>query len=216
MDRKEAIEVIKKNWPDSGFTQLREALNTLVPELKESEDEKIRKEIIDYLSNELHNVKQLTPRTNEFEAWIAYLEKRKEQRPEMIQWTGKNLKEVIDFTGKSPRFDEWFKSWEEYENYVHSHNSILKLFCDNGSHYEVPVCAWIVKTPDGHNVPSVAKYIQQGLGVKIGETKIYLEDDGDEPPYTQEWLSLETTEFKIPDGAFKADDEVEVFLRKKQ
>lgn len=54
-----------------------------------------------------------------------------------------------------------------------------------------------------------------GQGVKIGETKIYLEDDGDEPPYAQEWLDLESTEFKIPDGAFKDGDEVEVFLRKK-
>lgn len=79
----------------------------------------------------------------------------------MIQWTGNNLKEVIDFTGKSLRFGEWFKSWEEYENYVHSHNDILKLFCEDGSHYEVPVGAWIVKTPDGYNVPSVAKYVQQ-------------------------------------------------------
>ena len=84
-----------------------------------------------------------------------------EQPIDMIQWTGNNLKEVIDFTGKSPRFGEWFKSWEEYENYVHTHNDILKLFCEDGSHYEVPIGAWIVKTPDGYNVPSVAKYIQQ-------------------------------------------------------
>jgi hypothetical protein len=27
MERKEAIEVIKKNWPDSSFTMLREALD---------------------------------------------------------------------------------------------------------------------------------------------------------------------------------------------
>lgn len=53
----------------------------IFPEIKESEDERIRKEIINYLSNELHNVKQLTPRTNEFEAWIAYLEKQKEKQP---------------------------------------------------------------------------------------------------------------------------------------
>ena len=79
----------------------------------------------------------------------------------MIQWTGSNLKEVIDFTGKSPRFGEWFNSWEEYENYVHTHNDILKLFCKDGSYYEVPVGSWIVKTPDGYNLPSVAKYIQQ-------------------------------------------------------
>lgn len=53
-------------------------------------------------------------------------------------------------------------------------------------------------------------------GVKIGETKIYLEDNGDEPPYSQEWLDLESTEFKLPDGAFQSGDEVEVILRKKQ
>jgi hypothetical protein len=47
MERKDAIEVIKKNWPDSSFTMLREALETLIPELKESEDEKIRKALID-------------------------------------------------------------------------------------------------------------------------------------------------------------------------
>ena len=86
---------------------------------------------------------------------------QQEQPNNMIQWTGNNLKEVIDFTGKSPRFGEWFKSWEEYENYVHSHNDILKLFCEDGSHYEVPVGAWIVKTPDGYNVPSVSRFVQE-------------------------------------------------------
>lgn len=84
---------------------------------------------------------------------------QQEQPDNMIQWTGDNLKEVIDFTGKSPRFGEWFKPWEEYENYVHPHNNILKLFCEDGSHYEVPIGAWIVKTPDGYNVPSVARFI---------------------------------------------------------
>lgn len=88
-----------------------------------------------------------------------FISSRQQVQPDMIQWTGNNLKEVIDFTGKSPKFGEWFKSWEEYENYVHSHNDILKLFCEDGSHYEVPVGAWIVKTPDGHNVPSVARFI---------------------------------------------------------
>lgn len=55
-----------------------------------------------------------------------------------------------------------------------------------------------------------------GQGVKIGETKVYLEDDGDDPPYSQEWLDLETTEYQIPDGVFKNGDEVDVILRKKQ
>ena len=65
----------------------------IFPELKESEDERIRKEIINYLLNEQHNVKQLTPRTNEFEAWIAYLEKQKEKQP--AEWSAED-EEILD------------------------------------------------------------------------------------------------------------------------
>ena len=57
-------------WPEPDYDEEKA--------VKESEDERIRKEIIKYLLNELHNVKQLTPYTNEFEDWIAYLEKQKE------------------------------------------------------------------------------------------------------------------------------------------
>ncbi len=50
----------------------------------------------------------------------------------------------------------------------------------------------------------------------LGETEIYLEDDGDDPPYTQEWLDLETHEFQLPDGVFKPGDKVEILIRKKK
>lgn len=83
-------------------------------------------------------------------------EKQDEQKPCMIQWKGDNLKEVIDFTGKDKNFKKWFKSFEEYEKYVHEHNNIFKLFIENGNHYEIPVGAWIVKTPDGYNIASNA------------------------------------------------------------
>lgn len=78
-----------------------------------------------------------------------------------IQWKGNNLKEIVEFTGKSPKFNDWFKTWEEYENYVHAHNNIFKLFNEDGSRFEVPVGAWIVKTPDGCNVASKSTFIQQ-------------------------------------------------------
>ena len=47
MDRKEAIEIIIKNYPhvSSSGTQFESALRELIPELKENEDEKIRKVI---------------------------------------------------------------------------------------------------------------------------------------------------------------------------
>jgi len=130
-------------------------LQDLFPELKESEDEEIRKGIIAILNNYVDN-------SNIFKAKIlALLEKQGEQKPYMIQWKGNNLKEVIDFTGKDKNFGKWFKSFEEYEKYVDDHNGIFKLFNADGSHYEIPVGAWIVKTPDGYNVASKAKYKQK-------------------------------------------------------
>lgn len=46
MNRNEAIEIVKKNWPNNGFTQFREALETLIPELRVNEDERIRTRLI--------------------------------------------------------------------------------------------------------------------------------------------------------------------------
>ena len=83
MNTKEAIERIKARFDK--WTLDEEDLEALraLGLVAESEDERIRKQIIDYFSNELHNVKQLTPRTNEVEAWISYLEKQKENH---IPW----------------------------------------------------------------------------------------------------------------------------------
>ena len=44
MDRQEAIQIVKSNWPE-GRQMLSEALQFLIPELKESEDERLRKAI---------------------------------------------------------------------------------------------------------------------------------------------------------------------------
>jgi len=82
MNKEEAIEIIRKNWPDASFTQLRVALETLIPELKDSEDERIRKEIIEFIQwsedrgmtrHDFHQAKRPSE-------WIAYLEKQKEQK----------------------------------------------------------------------------------------------------------------------------------------
>ena len=140
----EAIERAKKLY-SKGIAE------EIFPELKESEDDKIRKEIISILRNAYW-----TWNKNRFNELVAWLEKQSEQKPCMVQWKGDNLKEVIDFTGKDKNFEKWFKSFEEYEKYVHEHNNIFKLFSENGNHYEIPVGAWIVKTPDGYNIASNA------------------------------------------------------------
>lgn len=51
--------------------------------------------------------------------------------------------------------------------------------------------------------------------VKIGETQIYLEDDGGEQPYDgKQWLDLSCTEYEIPKALFKDGDNVEIIIRK--
>jgi hypothetical protein len=78
MERNEAIEIVRKNWPDGSYSQLREALETLIPELKESEDERMIKSIIKSITDlspacfEIYGVKK--------EDIIAWLEKQSEQK----------------------------------------------------------------------------------------------------------------------------------------
>ena len=118
--------------------------------------------------------------------WYLRKQSLPNKAKDMVQWTGDNLKEVVNFTGKSPNFDEWFKSWEEYEEYVHSHGDIFKLFSEDGTHCEVPVGAWIMKTPEGYNVPSkcVVKTAKQ-KPTKCSEDTVpvrFEEEDGDKYP----------------------------------
>ena len=51
MDRKEAIEIIIKNYPhvSNSGSQFESALRELIPELAESDDERVRQEIHAYL-----------------------------------------------------------------------------------------------------------------------------------------------------------------------
>ena len=50
---------------------------------------------------------------------------------------------------------------------------------------------------------------------KIGETQIYIEDDGGEPPYGgKQWIDLGCLEYEIPKDKFKDGDNVEVIIRK--
>lgn len=79
MTREEAIEVLKKKveYLESD-KRFKAAVETLIPELKESEDEKIRKWLIDYFKavgkSWIH--RDISP-----EQIIDWLEKQKEQKP---------------------------------------------------------------------------------------------------------------------------------------
>lgn len=116
MDRKEAIEIIRKNMPSDKSLPVYEALQTLVPELVESEDEKIRQFL-------LRLVKRCPESSIDFMGEIkkgdviAWLEKQKEQK-----WgedDEKMLARIIERgqsqiqmfeTGLLPEHIDWLKS----------------------------------------------------------------------------------------------------------
>lgn len=69
----ETLEKARKVYSNisSGYSNLKKILENAFPELKESEDERIRKAIIEYF--ESCNIKHLD--------WIAWLEKQGEPKP---------------------------------------------------------------------------------------------------------------------------------------
>ena len=101
MERKKAIEVIKKNWPDSSFTMLREALETVIPELKESGYDRIRKALINGFNKLDKSAVWYNGITNG--QILAWLEKLCEQKPvnkpkfkvgDLIKYTNHNKQPI--------------------------------------------------------------------------------------------------------------------------
>ena len=84
MNREEAIGVVRKNYPHVGVSgsEFETALRELVPELRESEDERIRKVLLNLVSNDKDAgyTKFYEERGITCDDAIAYLEKQKEQK----------------------------------------------------------------------------------------------------------------------------------------
>jgi hypothetical protein len=73
-----------------------------------------------------------------------------DQYPNMIMWTGENLKDVVDFTGKSERFGEWFSTWESFERHVKSEGNTFKLIKSSGNEI-ARVGDWLYRDQQGQN-----------------------------------------------------------------
>ena len=92
MNREEAIKIVKSHYP-ANKQMLNEALEFLIPELKESEDEKMRKELITFLDEIWHLGKNANFDKwdkSDCSNWIAWLEKQGEQKSQ-----GKSALEAI-------------------------------------------------------------------------------------------------------------------------
>lgn len=71
---------------------------------------------------------------------------------EAIQWTGENLYEVMTFTGKHPRWDEWFSDFHAYETYVRNDRSVFKIKTLEGTMDASPG-DWIIRGVSGEHYP---------------------------------------------------------------
>ena len=71
---------------------------------------------------------------------------------EAVQYNGDNLQEVLDFTGKHPKWHEWFGTFEIYQTYVNSDNKIFKILTLEGA-MEASPGDWIIRGVQGEHYP---------------------------------------------------------------
>lgn len=70
-----------------------------------------------------------------------------------IQWTGDNLAEVLQFTGRHPKFDEWFpRGFDQYADFVANDRNVFKIKTLEGTH-EANVGDWIIRGVNGEHYP---------------------------------------------------------------
>lgn len=90
-----ALEKAKNYHSPETECNIRIAMENLFPELAESEDEKIRKEMIEILKNEAHEFPSSVI-ANKSISWIAWLEKKGEQKS--AEWSdedNEHIKSII-------------------------------------------------------------------------------------------------------------------------
>lgn len=71
---------------------------------------------------------------------------------EAVQYWGDNLREVLDFTGKHPSFDQYFSSFDEYAAHVARDRQAFKIITLEGTMEAFPG-DWIIKGVKGEFYP---------------------------------------------------------------
>lgn len=104
MEKKEAMRILKDFHDKSALFSIRTALDTIIPELKESEDERIRKHIISVLEDCWQTCKNIDYDSSRIQKDIAWLEKQsKEDMNEALQLEYEK--------GKADALQEQRKEW---------------------------------------------------------------------------------------------------------
>lgn len=100
----EALEKAKMHVNSKGIGDTVDLCKNLFPELRESEDEKVRKEIINYLNfAESHNLLRAADYEKK-KGWLTYLEKQKYDRMKPIYDARESFESALE------------KAWNDYHN----------------------------------------------------------------------------------------------------
>ena len=99
----------------------REKLEEFFPELKESEDERIRKEIIEYITRYKDCITD-----KEYDSWVAWLEKQGKQNP--AEWHREN--ELTEFEKTMIQFSHERNSLIQFEHTTEEINAHLYLYSE--------------------------------------------------------------------------------------
>ena len=117
MTQEEAIKILKDFHDESALFSVRTALETLYPEFKESEDEKVRKALIEMVRDRTGDELWVDYNVHKEEV-LVWLEKQGEQKP--IEWDADDddkffflkarLKDYEDCIIYDEEISEWQKS----------------------------------------------------------------------------------------------------------
>lgn len=69
-----------------------------------------------------------------------------------IRYTGDNLQEILDFTGKHPSWYVWFKDFEHYQREVTKDRGIFKIMTLEGA-LEASIGDYIIRGVQGEHFP---------------------------------------------------------------
>lgn len=71
---------------------------------------------------------------------------------EAIKYTGENLREVLDFTGKHPSWGKWFSDFDAYEAHVRADRGVFKIMTLEGTMEALPG-DWVIRGVRGEHYP---------------------------------------------------------------
>lgn len=99
MTREEALKIVSNIYQTD---KEKEALGVLIPELADSEDERTRKELVDFLHSPFIK-ENLTD--EKVAPWLAYLEKLKEQKPANVDYVSGIREELLGIEDNAKNID---------------------------------------------------------------------------------------------------------------